>query len=312
MGTVCLNELSVAAIRQGARLPRSGNDANLSGWPTRTRIVRWLRLIALLLALISNTFADDSRAWLEPMRKVHAKFTGEKGTFACFGDSITVTMAFWAPLKWDHKNLNPEADKAYMLVSEHMQDKCWRDWKGPEFGSNGGMTIRWARDNVDAWLKKLNPEVALVMFGTNDLGGVPLDEYGKKTREVVQRCLDNGTVVILSTIPPRHGMFEKSQQYAEAVRKIGRDLNVPVADYFAEIVKRRPEDWNGALEKFKATPGDEYQVPTLIARDGVHPSNPSRFASDYSEEGLRSNGYVLRNYVTMMAYADVIRGVVKQ
>ena len=219
-------------------------------------------------------------------------------------------MAFWASLRWDHKNFSPEGEKTYKLVSEHLQTKCWNEWKGAAFGNEGGMTIRWAHDNVDAWLKKLNPEVALIMFGTNDLGGVPPDEYEKKTREVVQRCLDNGTVVILSTIPPRHGMFEKSKQYADTVRKIGRELKVPVVDYFAEIVKRRPDDWDGALEKFKASGGDEYQVPTLIARDGVHPSYPSKFAGDYSEEGLRTNGYVLRNYITLLAYADVLRHVI--
>ena len=39
--------------------------------------------------------------------------------------------------------------------------------------------------------------------------------------------------------------------------------------------------------------GDEYQVPTLISRDGIHPSNRRIFARDYSDEGLRSIGYVL-------------------
>src|SRR5438128_498709 len=38
--------------------------------------------------------------WRGHIRKVHAKFTGRKGTFAQFGDSITVTMAFWTPLQY--------------------------------------------------------------------------------------------------------------------------------------------------------------------------------------------------------------------
>src|SRR5439155_27224065 len=134
------------------------------------------------------------------------------------------------------------------------------------------------------------PETAVIMFGTNDLGQVPLKEYEDKTRAVVQRCLKNGTVVILSTIPPRHGRLEQARQYAAAVRKVAAEEKVPLIDYFAEIRKRRPDDWDGALPKFKGSPGDEYQVPTLIARDGVHPSNPSKFR-DFSEESLRSNGY---------------------
>ena len=103
--------------------------------------------------------------------------------------ALTFTRAFWGPLRYAHRNLDPAAAKAFERVSAHMQPQCWDEWKGPEFGSESGMTIRWARENVDAWLKKLNPETALLMFGTNDLGQLELPEYEAKTREVVQRCL---------------------------------------------------------------------------------------------------------------------------
>jgi GDSL-like Lipase/Acylhydrolase family len=243
------------------------------------------------------------------MQKVHAKFTGQKGTFATFGDSITVTMAFWAPLHHSRKNLSPEAEAAYRLVDKTMKPECWDKWKGPPFGNNGSMTIRWAHENVDQWLKKHNPETVLVMFGTNDLNSVPRDEYAAKTRAVVQKCLDNGTVVILSTIPPRSRMLEKSRQYAETVQKLAAEMKVPLCDYFGECLKRRPDDWDGAADKFRDYKG--YDVPTLIARDGVHPSNPKKYAGDYSEEGLKHNGYGLRNYLTLMAYAEVIRTVLQ-
>src|SRR5262249_32884505 len=130
-------------------------------------------------------------------------------------------------------------------------------------------------------------------------------EYVAKTRDVVKRCLDNGTVVILSTIPPRHGQLDKSRQFAGAVKALGKELNVPVVDYFAEVLKRRPDDWDGALPKFKDAPGGEYEVPTLIARDGVHPSNPKKYQT-YDEEGLKNNGYVLRNFLVLRAYDEVI------
>jgi lysophospholipase L1-like esterase len=191
-----------------------------------------------------------------------------------------------------------------------MKPECWSKWKGPNFGNNGSMTIRWAHDNVDTWLKKHHPEVVLLMFGTNDLGQLKIDEYEKKTREVVERCLASGAIVIVSTIPPFSGRFEQSQKFAEVARKIAEEKNVPLTDYFAEIVKRRPDDWDGRLAKFKDTPGGVYEVPTLISGDGVHPSNPRKF-QDYSEESLRSNGYGLRNYLTVMIYADVIRNVLK-
>jgi hypothetical protein len=252
---------------------------------------------------------NDSEPWIQPMQEVHTRFTGTPGTLALFGDSITVSLAFWSPLAGSPKNMSATMAKDHELVKGYMKPECWSKWRGPGFGNQGSMTIRWAHDNVDAWLKKLNPEVAIIMFGTNDLGQLSLKEYDTKTREVVDHCLANGTVVILTTIPPRHGRLDQAKQFAEAVRQIGRDKKVPVIDYFGEVLKRRPDDWSGALPQFKDIK-DVYQVPTLISGDGVHPSNPKKY-SDYSEESLNHNGFALRSYLTLQAYADVIRKVLQ-
>jgi len=48
-----------------------------------------------------------------------------------------------------------------------------------------------------------------------------------------------------------------------------------------------------------------------IARDGVHPSNPKRFANTYSDAALRENGFSLRNYLTVLAYGEVIEKVLQ-
>jgi lysophospholipase L1-like esterase len=253
----------------------------------------------------------DDKYWIEPMARVHERFTGKPGTFALFGDSITVSMAFWAPLAGEPKGLSPEGAVALKRVKGYMRDECWRDWRGREFGNNGSMTIRWAHENLGDWLKRLNPEVALIMFGTNDLGQLEHEEYEAKTREVVRRCLENGTIVILNTIPPASGRLEKSRVFAEVVAKIARDEKVPLVDYFGEILRRRPDDWDGTLKKFSDVPGDEYQVPTHVSRDGVHPSNPRKFAGDFSEPALNASGYSLRSYLVLMQYSRVIEQVLQ-
>jgi hypothetical protein len=84
---------------------------------------------------------------------------------------------------------------------------------------------------------------------------------------------------------------------------------VPLIDFHAEILKRRPNDWDGKLPQFAEF--SIWEVPTLIAKDGVHLSNPKKWKGDFSDEGLKHNGCVLRNYVTMMAYAEVIEKVLK-
>ena len=163
----------------------------------------------------------------------------------------------------------------------------------------------------EIWLADLNPEVAVIMFGSNDVGQMEVDEYETKLQQVIERCLTNGTVVLLTTMPPRSGQLEKARQFAEAARRVAKREGVPLIDYFSEILKRRPIDWDGSLPQFKNLPGDEYQAPTLIARDGVHPSNPKTYANAYSEAALRENGFSLRNYLTVLAYANVIDGVLK-
>jgi lysophospholipase L1-like esterase len=283
-------------------------------------VVIVLLVLGFALAAVGaepNESKEKERYWVEAMAQVHKKFTGQKGTFAHFGDSITVTLAFWTPLSYSRKNAPEEMEKAYKLASAYMKKECWRDWKGAEFGNEGSQTIRWADENIDKWLKRLNPEVALIMFGTNDLHSVELEEYVQKMRQVVQKCLDNGTVVILSTIPPRHGLADssgrsppqpdKSAVYAEAVRKIAKHTKVPLIDYHSEILKRRPQDWDGAMDKFSDY--KDYDVPTLLSRDGIHPSHPNKYQDDYSQEALGCNGYSLRNYLVLTKYAQVLKAL---
>jgi hypothetical protein len=241
------------------------------------------------------------------MVRIHGRFRGRPGTFAHFGDSITETLAFWTPLKNARKHAAPEMERAFRRVEAYLRPECWRDWKGPEFGNQGGQTIRWADENIGAWLERLDPEVALVMFGTNDLHDLTVGEYRDRLWSVGRRCLDRGTVVILSTIPPRHGLAAKAAAFAEVAREVARELRVPLVDYHAEILKRRPDDWDGAAEGFRRFAG--YDVPTLLARDGVHPSAPRSYQDDYSERALRNHGYGLRNYLVLMKYAEVIEAL---
>ena len=68
-------------------------------------------------------------------------------------------------------------------------------------------------------------------------------------------------------------------------------------------MRRRPDDWNGALPQFKdQSAKDVYAVETIVSGDGTHPSNPARYVNDFSEEALSHNGYTLRNYMTLRTY----------
>jgi hypothetical protein len=267
-------------------------------------ITFFLPVAALSGAQQPGLAQPEVRDWRREAGRVHARFHGRRGTFAHFGDSITESLAFWVPLKNARKHASPKMAKAFQTVDAYMRPECWRDWKGPEFGNQGGRTISWAEENVAAWLERLNPEVALVMFGTNDLRDIDVPTYRNRLRSIVRRCIDHGTVVILSTIPPRHGFAAKAADFSDVARRIARELSLPLVDYHTEILTRRPGDWDGAADKFEMF--EDYDVPTLLARDGIHPSTPVMYKDDYSEKAIACHGYGLRNYLVLLKYAEVI------
>ncbi|KKK72564.1 hypothetical protein LCGC14_2902600, partial [marine sediment metagenome] len=98
---------------------------------------------------------------------------------------------------------------------------------------------------------------------------------------------------------------------------IGDDFKIQVIEYYGEVMRRRPDDWNGRLPqhlaKVKQPDGrfKRYEVLTLISGDGVHPSNPAKYKADFSDEALNNNGFVLRDYVTLRKYGEVIREVIR-
>lgn len=267
-----------------------------------------LLLCVAALAFVTNAAAADEPDWVEAMRKVHAAGPGEQGVFMSLGDSITYSMAYFAPLQYaDNARMSPETRSALDLVDDYMKEECYR-WKGGDKGNYSGQTAAWALRNVDNWIATLKPEVALIMFGTNDIRRGSLEDHEKNLRGLIQKCLDNGVVVILSTIPPMHGFDEKVRRTVEIQRKTAAGMKVPLVDFHAHVINRRPNDWDGSLPRFAAF--SQWETPTIISRDGVHPSNPQQWRADYTEEGLSRNGNVLRSYLTLMAYAEVINVVI--
>ncbi|MBM4031930.1 MAG: hypothetical protein FJ291_09110 [Planctomycetes bacterium] len=261
---------------------------------------RLVRLLASLVCLAAvGRGAED---WVEPMRAAHAKFKGQAGTVAQFGDSITITMAFFTPLSMDHKNVPADLAEAHAWLRKYVQPRCWRAWKGPQFGNEGRTTTEWGLAGIEGWLKKLNPEVALVMWGTNDTYQGPRPpKYTDNLRLIIQACLDNGTVPVLYTIPPKGDQAGNAKNtqlvetFVEAARSVAAEKKVPLVDFYKEIMSRQPTEFH----------------KTLLG-DGLHPSFPQAYQQDFSEEALKQSGYTLRNYLTLKALWEVHQKVLSQ
>ena len=76
--------------------------------------------IVLLCASVTaqdQSTGPEANVWVPAMKKVNAKFSGEQGTLALFGDSMTVSRAFWFGLQSNRKNASADMAKALELVN---------------------------------------------------------------------------------------------------------------------------------------------------------------------------------------------------
>ena len=143
-------------------------------------------------------------------------FRRQPSYVAQFGDSITYSMAFWAPVGWMEPDAFLTADDGF---PKRPAEKRWRDTlkgingKGPEHGNYSGWTINNLLGAVPAVLKRENPEVALIQIGTNDTGagGPPAD-----FRDKLESC---------SGLPGRalHSHPEHHPAQARLPRRGGKD-----------------------------------------------------------------------------------------
>jgi len=247
------------------------------------------------------------------MKKVHARWKGTPGTFTQYGDSITVTMAFWTPLLYGTYTGGPkEMQDALAAAKKYVHKPCWRNWKSGKYGCAGSTTISWAFANIDGWQKRMSPEAAVVLWGTNDAAYGPHGiHHLEKYAAVINRMLADGTVPIITTLPPFSrqrggiGMFLIVHNLRLAHLAVARANKLPLIDLYKEMVTRRPDDWDGKLKKFDEGGWKGYNVPTMIARDGIHPSFPKKWQHDWSEEGLKSCGLGLRNYLTLKMWYEI-------
>ncbi len=241
-----------------------------------------------LLADLPLLKEDD---WVQPMRAVHQNFTGDPGAVGLLGDSITYGHQFFTPLFANGAVADSKTIADLRRFRQTLPPEI-AEWKTAIHGNQGGWRITNGLPKLDEALIRDNPEIAFVMFGTNDMNDGPPDatRYETNLRRYVEQLLQNGTVPILSTLPPKKGYGPLVAAYNDVIRRVARALTVPLVDYHGAIMRRRPRDW----------------YRTLIMGDGVHPTFPPEFQKDMTEAGLRESGFTLRNYLTLEATLAVL------
>lgn len=261
-------------------------------------------LLATLLILAETVPAHGQAFQAKPpdydyaaaMKKVAGKFGGTPGVYLHLGDSITYANqnTAWARggqnqtaeekafLKWSHAGERNDKDGWYLAsvdVPSGRSHTAASGVRSDEYlkGGKGGLPA------LAEIIKKYNPQLALYMLGTNDISANrPVDAYTKDVEKALDMLLDNGTVVILSTLPPYRGKQKQVEAYNAALRDLAKKKQVPLLDLFAEMQARAGAD----AEK------------NYLSNDGVHltfqPAN-----GPATEENLKKSGYLLRCYLAV-------------
>jgi lysophospholipase L1-like esterase len=144
---------------------------------------------------------------------------------------------------------------------------------------------------IDAILEAHDPQIAIILLGSNDAGRkVPAEKYLQSMETIYEKCLANGTIPVVTTVPPRNpdpaGLIEP---YNAGLIALAKKHGLPMVDYHGEMLARQPGDaWLG----------------TLISKDGVHPT-AERAAGPATPENLATCGYLLRCWLNVHKVMEI-------
>jgi hypothetical protein len=267
--------------------------------------------LVLLSALAAARAAEKplQQTWdyAAAMKKVAANFHGRPGVVIHVGDSITYANPYgqWAragkgqtqedsqALCWMHEGADDDTDGWYLARFDHPDG-------GRSYTACGGIRIdemlaggRSKMPPLKELLTTYKPQAVVLMLGTNDASaGRAVADYKADMEKAVDLILGQGAVCILSTIPPHPGKLDLSKSYNDELRKLAKDRGLPLIDYEQEILKRRPDDWNG----------------TLLGKNDVHPTADQGGATPRSAptaESLKNSGYLLRGWLSVKKIEEV-------
>lgn len=266
---------------------------------------------------VERTHSPVTRPLAEHLRQVvlHGKGT-HSNVFMKVGDSLTVSPSFFSCFKGNLQGtgqpweLNVRLDGRSELAETvlHYRSALIGDSSPFDRSSRAaqvGVSVEWPLSGtpppLQLELEALRPEVALVLFGTNDLavGGAattPLEAklvpYHRGLAALVDALLAKGVVPVLSTLPPRTddpAYLQIIPAFNAVVRAVAQARQVPLVDYHRALLPLRELG---------------------LGDDGVHPS-----VRDYNTgcfldaEGL-AYGYNVRNLVMLQGLDRVMRVVV--
>ncbi|MEX1096734.1 MAG: SGNH/GDSL hydrolase family protein [Planctomycetales bacterium] len=281
----------------------------------------------LFLALTTVTVAQEKQNdYLVPqpqendyaaaMQTVAQKFDGVQGVVIHVGDSMTIANPYttWprqgrgrtpedlAVLAWSHTNSKDRQLDGWWLARTQAADN-----DHVAHTSAGGLTSKQMMEGgppsrnlppLEKLLDKFQPQMVVIMVGAYDADEkLPVAEFKKYMAQGADLCLARHAIPILTTICPRHNALELTKGYNQALREIAKEKGLPLIDFEKEILRLRPDDWNGTIQR----------------KNNIHLTASEAGGGSMNEptaENLSKSGYHFRSYLTVKKIAEVKRTVV--
>ncbi len=156
-------------------------------------------------------------------------------------------------------------------------------WANPEFCEPGETPLA-------CEMRIMQPSVALIMFGTNDVFYLDSAQFDFSLRSIVTETIRRDALPVLSTFPHRPEFPEKSVLYNQIVVQVALDYDIPLINL-----------WR-ALETLP-NQGIDPDDPT-------HLSAPPNGASCYFLGDNMQAGFTVRNLLTLETLAAVLQSSV--
>ena len=237
---------------------------------------------------------------VENLRAVRARADDlQDDVFAKVGASSTVSTSFVHCFAGDDVDLDGrelEGTVSFFAEGDAGGTSPYtRESLAATVGWHAGRALDGDPSPLEQEVEAIRPGWAVVMYGTNDINIVTLEDYAENMLDLTDALLDRGVVPLLTTIMPRGDDRDADAEVPDfnmALRAIAEARQVPLIDYHRELVDLPDQG---------------------LSADGIHPSvlrDPGARACVLNPEGL-AYGYNVRNLVTLEALDRVRRAVVE-
>ena len=271
-----------------------------------TRHAAWIAAFWILAATAATAteVVKDSWDWPTAMKAVTAKYKGPQGKVVPIGDSITYanpagqwarhgegrTVAEMAICQWMRSDVNDKTNGWWLAADDQLSGRSWTAASGLTAaqclgGGHHGLPA------LDLILRDHDPQIAIILIGTNDAGQqVPVEQYLKSMETIYLKCVANGTIPVVTTVPPREpDPAGRIGPYNKGLVALAKKHGLPLIDFCGEILARQPgAAWQG----------------TLISGDGVHPSSEGS-AGTATTEHLAKCGHLLQCWLKVHKVMEI-------